>query len=562
MATIIADCILSPLGLSASDTLDAILAGKTGLKRHAPVPGLPFDFTASIFSGEMEREFMVDGFSRFESLALTSIRKALADCDVPFDRRTVFILSSTKGNIGDYDGVSDFTDIILPASAAKLAEAIGVTTTPLTVCNACVSGVSALALAHRLLSGGEYDYAIVCGADVQSPFIISGFHSLKALDLNECRPFDIERLGLNLGEAAATVVLKADDTNAEGQYRIVSASSRNDAMHITNPSPSGEGCMQAIKAVMADNDTDIALINAHGTATMYNDQMESKAISRAGLGGLPVNALKGYLGHTMGAAGIVETVLTMHALEKGVILPTRGFEEIGVSGKIDVTREMLHTSKTAFLKIISGFGGCNCAVLLDKKEAAATAVNQPNLSSSRHVRLTPAGAFVDGKKVSEETGASMLTAIYKSEIGDYPKFYKMDSLSRLAFVATELLLKYDNGLERIEPSSRAVVFFSHSGSIKTDTEYISTIKSPDAFFPSPSLFVYTLPNITAGEVAIRNHYNDETLFIMLENKDWAAMEQVNRAMMLDASARSLVSGWIEYIDDLNFEADIHLFNKI
>jgi len=557
MATIVADCILSPLGLSTKETLEAILAGKTGLKRHAPTPELPFEFTASLFSHDMEREFMVEGFSRFESLALTSIKKAMAACDAPLGQRTVFILSSTKGNIGDYDGVSAIDDILLSSSAVKLAKAIGIATTPLTVCNACVSGVSALALAHRLLSIGAYDYAIVCGADVQSPFIISGFHSLKALDQNECRPFDIERLGLNLGEAAATVILKADEKDDNGRYKIVNACSRNDGLHITNPSPSGEGCMLAIKAVI-DSRIEVAQINAHGTATMYNDQMESKAISRAGLSDIPVNALKGYLGHTMGAAGIVETILTTHALDRGIILPTKGFDEIGVSGKIDVAREGGFTDKSAFIKIISGFGGCNCAMLLAKGNPIPAKQESPELTPVHHVKISQDGTFVDGMKMC---GAEALTAIYKSKIGNYPKYYKMDSLSRLAFVASELLLQCEEETRQFDIGNRPVVFFSNAGSVKTDAEYIATIKDPENFFPSPSLFVYTLPNITTGEVAIRNKYHAETLFVMFKDKDAEAMEKINRAMMYDPEAQSLISGWIEYIDELNFEADIYLYTK-
>lgn len=562
MASIIADCIISPLGFSTEENLEAVLAGRTGLRRYAPDPSLPFAFTASLFSAEDEKRFMIDGFSRFESLALSSIRSAMAECDVPLSNRTILILSSTKGSVGDRCNAS--VTALLADSASRLNEALGLPSAPLAICNACVSGVSALILAKRLLDCGEYDYAIVCGADEQSRFIISGFHSLKALDENECRPFDIDRLGLNLGEAAATVILKADDGHGTTGYNIIAGCSRNDGMHITNPSPTGDGCMQSIVDVMEQGDAimgQIALINAHGTATMYNDQMESKAISRAGMSSIPVNALKGYLGHTMGASGIAETILTMHSLERGIILPTRGFTEIGVSGKIDVVKDARTTDKTDFIKIISGFGGCNCALLLTMDSEPRRECATPSLMPLHRVEISPRGAFVDGKRVHDSAGPDIVTEIYRSLIGDYPRYYKMDSLSRLAFVATELLLQCDDDIRQTGASTRPVVFFSRSGSAKTDAEYISTISGAAGFFPSPALFVYTLPNICAGEVAIRNKYNGETLFVVLDSKDTAAMARVNRAMMCDPVAESLVTGWIEYLDDLNFEVDIHLVIK-
>ena len=108
------------------------------------------------------------------------------------------------------------------------------------------------------------------------------------------------------------------------------------------------------------------MISVHGTATMYNDQMESKAIQRAELSNVPVSALKGYFGHTMGAAGLLETIISMRSINDGFIPANRGFEELGVSGKMDITPESRPTNKTAFVKMISGFGGCNASLLLGK----------------------------------------------------------------------------------------------------------------------------------------------------------------------------------------------------
>ena len=129
----------------------------------------------------------------------------------------------------------------------------------------------------------------------------------------------------------------------------------------------GEGSFRALRQILDGvNPEDIAFVNAHGTATLFNDEMESVAIDRAGLGAVPVNSLKGYYGHTMGAAGILETIISMKSLDEGLVLATRGYENIGVSRAIQVTKQNLTTDKKAFVKMISGFGGCN-AVMLFKK---------------------------------------------------------------------------------------------------------------------------------------------------------------------------------------------------
>ena len=352
MATIIADNIKSPLGASTQANYQAVKAGKSAFCHYKSATGIPFPFTASLFSEEQKKDFLLEGYSPFESLAITSIRETLRQCQITLDERTCLLISSTK-----HEG---------PFAAQRIAQAVGIVTTPIIVCNACISGVSALILGNRLIEMHQYDYVIVCGIDLQSPFIISGFQSLKALSETECRPFDIERTGLNLGEAAATMILASKDV--ADKWHITGSAIRNDAFHISSPSPKADGCMMAIETALEGKDAEqLAVINAHGTATLYNDQMEARGISRAGLTDVPINALKGYYGHTMGAAGILESIITMHGLDDQTIIGTRGFDELGVSGNINIVSDNAPTTKTDFLKIISGFGGCNAAIYLSKQ---------------------------------------------------------------------------------------------------------------------------------------------------------------------------------------------------
>lgn len=555
MATIIADNIISPLGNTTQANYQAVMAGKSALCHY----NSPFPFTASLFNEEQKRSLRIDGYTLFESLAIQSIREALKQCQITINERTCLVISSTK--LGGGQGVHEVQEI---------AHAVGITSTPIIVCNACISGVSALILANRLIDMQQYDYVIVCGIDVQSTFIISGFYSLKALSEKPCRPFDIDRTGLNLGEAAATVVLSKD--KKADSWHIINAAIRNDAFHISSPSPQADGCQMAIETAMKDQDaTNLALINAHGTATLYNDQMEARGLSRAGLADIPTNALKGYYGHTMGAAGILETIITMHGLDNHTIVGTKGYNEIGVSGNIAIIKENTptHNQKTDFLKIISGFGGCNAAIYVSKKEPTPGPSHVRRGKSSHSIVITPQKAVLDNEiMVSNELlpykgeqRGSMLTLLYKTKINNYPKFYKMDGLACLGFVATELLLQKERETEgERNRQDRAVIFFNQSSSEHADKVFLASISDPENFFPSPSAFVYTLPNIVNGEIAIRNNYRGETAFFIIPQKDDDIIQMITQATMSDEYHKSIISGWLEYKSENEYFAELKIID--
>lgn len=554
----IADNILSPLGETTEQNYQAVKAGRSALCRYSDHWQLPEPFSASLFSEAQWQALAAEGLTPFEALAISSVRRALKDAAVdPARKGVVLIISTTKGNVDQL--TQETTDDLSPgASARKMARVLGFTTEPIVVCNACISGVSALLLAARLLEAGTYDVAVVCGADVQSRFVVSGFQSFHVVSSEACRPFDMERTGLSLGEAAATMILSRQ--SQPQAWGIVTGAVRNDAFHISSPAKDGEGACQALRQVMQGvSPSQLAFINAHGTATMFNDQMESVAIDRAGLSSVPVNGYKGYYGHTMGAAGVLETILSMAALDDHTILGTKGFEEAGVSGKIRLVASSEATDKQSFVKVISGFGGCNAALLVAANHISLH-TPQSTLHDKIHVLITPERVCVDGRDIAfTGTGKTMLTDLYKRYVGDYPKFYKMDRLSQLGFIASELLLQAE-GRERFKDcDDRAIILFNHASSIMADRQYLSSIETPGQFFPSPSLFVYTLPNIVAGELAIRNHYHGETTFCILPERQDEVMRQVLQACCQDETTRSILGGWVDYQDDAHYVADLTVY---
>lgn len=376
IAVAVADNIVSPLGFTTADNYAAVKRGDTPLQRYEGQWGLPTPFAASMVNRDKVLTACADtgingAFTFFEQMVLLSVTKALQQCDIDMtSKHTLFVLSTTKGNIDllckSVPGVTNERQM-LGVTAKAIADYFHCPNEPVVVSNACISGLCAQIEAVRLLRAGFYDTVVVCGADILSPFIVSGFQSLMALSDEPCRPFDEERLGINLGDGAATIIYKgitADELKT-GQWYVARDAIRNDAFHISGPSRTAEGCYRALQNVLQDvNTSDIAFVNAHGTATLFNDEMESVAIDRAGLSKLPVNSLKGYFGHTMGAAGVLETIISMHATDEGIVLGTKGFENLGVSRCINVSVESRQTNKHSFVKMMSGFGGCNAAMVM------------------------------------------------------------------------------------------------------------------------------------------------------------------------------------------------------
>lgn len=369
----IADNVVSPLGLTSSENYMNVKAGKSGLARFEQMGNVSSPFMLSRIDRSVidtlctELGIPTADYTFFEKMLLSSSVQAVRESgiDVSSDR-VLFVISTTKGNVALLDSrIKGYSpERVLPGKSARLVSRyFGNPNAPLVVCNACISGVCAQIEAMRALRSGRYDYAVVVGADEQSPFIISGFLSFKALTDTPCRPFDKDRTGLNLGECAATVVLKAVDDTVSGGWVLQGGAIRNDANHISGPSRTGEGSYLALMEVLKESGREgLAFLNVHGTATAYNDEMESIAIYRAGLIDVPVTGLKGYYGHTMGAAGIMESILSMYAVQDETVLATRGYAEQGVTYPVNVSSANRPAKGNRFIKLLSGFGGCNAAL--------------------------------------------------------------------------------------------------------------------------------------------------------------------------------------------------------
>lgn len=362
-----ADSIVSPLGWTTEENYTQVRKGISGIRRVEDAA-----LSQQTFAGALMQEKLPESpLSRFEYLCDRALQQALQNITLPKDR-TIFILSTTKGNISFLEeGKPDHPRILLHAVASMLADRIGISN-PLVISNACISGVMAAIVARRLLVSGQYDHAVVLGADVLNRFVISGFQSLQALTAEPCRPFDAGRKGINLGECAAAMILSTapEALRVSASVEILGGGLSNDANHISGPSRTGEELGFAIRQALQESElteNDIDFICAHGTATLYNDEMEAKAFNRVGLENTPLHSLKGYFGHTLGAAGVVEMIISAESLKRDELVPSLGFETPGTSQPVNVIRTLEQRTLKTCLKTASGFGGCNAAIILQEQ---------------------------------------------------------------------------------------------------------------------------------------------------------------------------------------------------
>lgn len=365
--------VITSLGFSTIENFNAMEQGLTGISYttdfcEVTIPASIVDKERLL--DECTAEFKNDT-TTFEKLALLSTQKALEQSNInPSDARTIFILSTTKGNVSllKEKGTNHQNErLFLWHTAERLRNHFHNPNKAIVISNACISGLSAIITAQRLILSGLYDHAVVTGADELSPFVVSGFRSFLSLSANPCKPFDRDRDGLTLGEGAGTLVLTNQKPGLP--YIEVSAgASANDANHISGPSRTGEGLLLAISQTLAATSIIPDFISAHGTATPYNDDMESVAINRAGFNQVPVNSIKGFIGHTLGAAGIIESIIGAHCLKQNLVLKTMGLTIAGVAQPINILSENLHMPLKSFIKATSGFGGSNAAALFTKHE--------------------------------------------------------------------------------------------------------------------------------------------------------------------------------------------------
>ena len=587
--------MITSLGSGVQENFEAALQGQSGVhicldttKSQNPVMAGIID--PAVFEELSEKYDGSCGFGSYtdaELLAINCVENVVGDAGLP--ERTGLVIASAKGNVAMLEGrcgatkTQQVTDLqtALPAQGSKhpqcsenqsgassrkasypqhlqenrlnrVGEFFGIDESDVYyISNACISGVSALIFARRMILSGRYDNMIVVGVDVQNRFIISGFASFKSLSPELCRPYDALRCGLNLGEACGAVMLTKTGTSE--LVAIDGGSASDDANHISGPSRTGDGLYFAMRDAMSEagvGPADVDMLQMHGTATAYNDEMESKAAGLAGLSDVPAQSLKPYFGHTMGASGIIETILAAEELKRGIFLGVKGFEELGVPVPLNVSAEnRLIRNPHHCLKTASGFGGTNAAVLLSFGTPAPASAKKTSsaLNPVRRVQISQGQVNVDETSafVSSQTDFHTFSReAFKSREEANMKFYKMDDLCKLGYLASAWLL---DGIEYGEEEC-GIVMSGKYGCLDTDIRHQQIIDSEGDSSASPAVFVYTLPNVVAAEISIRHHIKGENIWFWSEDK---TMSDIKKYASILAASRDLKYCIAAHIDFIN-----------
>ena len=582
-----ASAMVTPLGEGVERNFSALLRGEVGVRRVVNPRVSQSPVTAGIIPDSVY-DALYERYDRQRTLTLTEIIAVHCIGSVLGNRSADgigLVIASAKGNISLLEGHSaewaEFHEetcevvdsaLLLGPMARRIASRFGINADDtFVVSNACISGITAVAVARRLILSGRYKEMVVVGVDTQNRFITSGFASFKSLSDDVCRPYDESRCGLNLGEACGAMLLT---TEGEGVC-ISGAALTDDANHISGPSRTGDGLFFAMRKAMAEAGADnVDMLQMHGTATAYNDEMESKACSLAGLQNVPVQSLKPYFGHTMGASGVIETIIAAEELRNQILVGTPGFETLGVPMPLNISRsnvELPPGKPLRALKTASGFGGTNAALLLEYSPQDALSCESPeNVPGAMSDETgSCAGSRISEDKFNADVLRTILVEssrillndkeVYSSDSDDFQdfirsafktvcapnmKFYKMDSLSKLGYVASEVLL---DGIEYGEEDC-GLILSGVYGSLDTDIRHQQIIDTETDASASPAVFVYTLPNVVEGEISIRHHIKGENTWFWSDDR---SLSDVREYAALSMSAQDMKYCIVGHIDFLN-----------
>jgi 3-oxoacyl-[acyl-carrier-protein] synthase II len=373
---------VTPYGRGVSACWDGLAAGRSAV---APIRSFAADDLAPARAAEVPREPRdPDGAAAF---LLIAAAEALAGAGLAPDAvrpdRIGIVVGTTLGGIRIFEGWLGGPGAAGPpaaipyfAAAGRLADAVGATGPVVTTQLACASGTAAVGMGARWIREGRCDVVLSGGADVLCRYVVAGFNCLRAT-AEEARPFDAARRGLVLGEGAAVLVLEsaahAARRGAPVRARLTGDGAAADAVHMTAPDRQGRGAAAAIRQALARagrEPASIGFVSAHGTGTPYNDAMEAQALG-AVFGAhrrVPVNSVKGAIGHTLGAAGAIEAVLCVEVLERGVVPATIGLEEVAPEcAALDLVMGAPRGADVrACVSTSSGFAGANAAIVLER----------------------------------------------------------------------------------------------------------------------------------------------------------------------------------------------------
>lgn len=521
--------VVSALGASADETWTRILRGERGLTE------------LTVFAADGYRNRLVaeakdiarsagETTSRTSDLALRAAREAIADAGLEREgRRVGLVVGGTTAGMLETESLlavlldrdaskNESTEALsrmlthpLSAPTDRLARELGPFTRVRSISSACSGGANAILVGALWLELGLVDVALCGAADALCRITLAGFNALGATDPDGARPFDRRRRGLTLGEGAGFVVLERPGRK-DALCTLMGWASRSEAHHITNPAPSGEAPLRAMRAALGRAGVEparIDYVNAHGTGTPLNDPMEASALRAlfgARLGEVPVSSQKGQIGHTLAAAGAIEAVFTAKAIREGVLPPTGGLEEPDDAFGLRHVRAAERRDTRVALSSSFGFGGMDTALVFGNGAVAAAPARAPRKVVVTGVAtVTPRGVHVGDEvaALADTVDPGVDVAFDLGPWLDLERARRLDRGSQLAAIASMRALGAARESELPVPNEIGIILGQAFGAVDGTSAFMKRLGEKGPRFASPADFPSLVPSSPAGHVSIQ-----------------------------------------------------------
>ena len=506
--------IICAIGNNSQQVLDSLVNRKTGVGMmkylqscHTELPvgevKLSDDELKTLLGLPVESLY-----SRTTLLGAVAVKQAMADAGLSADmlagKKVVLISGTTVGGMDVTERIlADMREVLQTPNANRstpidyvkrhdcgsttndIAQICGLDCEVCTISTACSSAINSIIVGCEMLRSGEADFVIAGGSEALSKFHLNGFNTLHILDTEVCRPFDATRVGLNLGEGAAFVVLQKD--KADGKAYIGGYGNKCDAFHQTASSDDGEGAYLAMCEALESSGIDksqIDYINAHGTGTPNNDPSESVALKRIFGDDMPlVSSTKGFTGHTTSASGSIETVICVLAMQNNFVPVSYGFSLVDEACILpfegdDKQHRMDYVICNSF-----GFGGNDSSLLLmrEAKDCSMASAKIPELEIAADITIDSMEQLADYKEyISPKEGR------------------RMGKLMKAATL-TSLMALREAGIECPD----AIITATANGMLETSEKFLVDMVDNGEETLSPTLFMQSTHNTIGSAIAIR-----------------------------------------------------------
>ena len=548
--------IISAIGTDKQQVLSALQAGRSGIGQMKYLPSVHAELPVGevpLSNDEMKAQLSIDAnceMSRTTLMGMWAVGQALAEAHI--DRQTglrIWLISGTT--VGGMDVTERhfsqlaegeghyFSQHDCGSSTDAIAQHFGVFAETGPVSTACSSAANALMLGARLLRAGMADIVVAGGTEALSLFHLNGFNSLMILDKERCRPFDKSRAGLNLGEGAAFVVLESEEQaikrGTEIHAYLTGWGNACDAYHQTASSPTGDGAYLAMQDALHTAGiaaTDIDYVNAHGTGTPNNDQCESVALERIFTKEkMPaVSSTKAFTGHATSAAGSIETVICLLAMQHDFVPQSLGFAEADekciTPSAEKISKKLHHVMCNSF-----GFGGNDTALIFSLQPTTAA---QP--------------ALADATSVKEAARVVVNTTDQLKAISQYVKPLEARRMGRI--MKASLLASLEAlGAAHIEMPD-AVITATAYGCTENSEKILRQMQAEGEATVSPTLFMQSTHNTIGSNVAIRTHCHGYNITYTQGTRslDWALRDA--QLLLREGKCKNVLVGWHDELTPL------------